>query len=227
MKQETVDRIEAQVDNWAYLKQLPPQLHGFTLVEDRKINGSYYDILHYENKQRRRRVTLYYHDETWEFKVRTAIGLTEFCNSEFIAERLEVEESLLQQRLAHHLAKLNRFAQQEIDSIIIDKKIHTWRYLEKYPQEIEGFKLFLTPQEPVKVLNGSYIVFDYSDFAAESNFMIYYNIFRDEFFGEAKLHRIPEMTYIFDSHELYELEKLLDEHLVAYLSSVRAKINNV
>lgn len=225
MKKETIDRIKAEVSNWQYLKNLPREIHGFTFVEDMKLDGDCYDILHYENVERRRRVTLYYHDETLEYKVRTAVGLTEFCNSEFIAEKTEIVELLLKERLVHHLENLASFSQQKIDSIVVDKKIIDWHYLDKFPAEIAGFKLFLTPQEPLKIINGSYIVFDYSDFAAASNFIIYYNIFRDEFFGEAKLYQIPEMTYAFDSRELFELEKLLDEHLSEHLHELRAKID--
>ena len=57
------------------------------------------------------------------------------------------------------------------------------------------------------MLNGSYIIFDYSDFALESNFIIYYNEFRSEFYGEARIKNIPEMNYTFDSDSLLELEE--------------------
>jgi len=224
MKQETIDKIKADVAAWEYGRNLPPELHGFHLVYDGTIKGDYYDILYYENAAQHKRVTLYYHDETWEYKVRTAVGLTEFCNHEFIAETIADEERLLRERFAHHLEKLSVFSPEEIDSIVVEKKILEWHYLDKLPKTIEGFTLFLTPQEPLKFINGSYIVFDYSDFAAKSNFIIYYNIFRDEFFGEAKIRNIPDMTYAFDSHELKDLELLLDEHLLPRLHEIRCKI---
>jgi hypothetical protein len=224
VKQEKIDRIKAEVGAWEYIKSLPKEAHGFLLNREGKAEGDRYDILYYENKARHLRVTLYYHDETWEYKVRTEAGMTSFCNNEFIAEKLEDAETLLKERFMRHLARLEKFNAADIDSIVVEKKILEWHYLDKIPKEIEGFKLFLVPQEPLKVLNGSYIVFDYSDFAAESNFVIYYNIFRDEFFGEAKIHGIPDMTYDFDSHELKDLEKLLDEHLREHLQLIRAKI---
>ncbi len=69
----------------------------------------------------------------------------------------------------------------------------------------------------VRVLNGSYIVFDYSDFDIESNFIIYYNEFRSEFFGEARIRNIPEMNYTFDSKNLEELEEKLRAKLRAHM----------
>ena len=105
------------------------------------------------------------------------------------------------------------------------KKILEWDYVAKLPETIEGFKLFIKPAQPVKTINGSYIIFDYCDFATDSNFIIYYNVFRDEFFGEAKIRKIPEMNYAFDSHELIELEEKLDEHLLARLKEIRSRID--
>ena len=89
------------------------------------------------------------------------------------------------------------------------------------PETIEGFVLFIRPDQPVKVINGSYIVFAYCDFEAESDFIIYYNVFRDEFFGEARVNKIPEMNYTFDSTELSELEEKLDQYLVPRLKEIR------
>ncbi len=100
----------------------------------------------------------------------------------------------------------------------------TWEYIKSLPLEIDGFKLFISPDKPVKVINGSYIIIDYCDFANESNFIIYYNVFRDEFFGEAKIHRIPEVTYEYDSSELNDLKQKLEEKLAKTLHDIRQRI---
>ena len=55
-------------------------------------------------------------------------------------------------------------------------------------------------------------------------FIIYYNVFRDEFFGEARLHRIPEVTYEYDCSELKDLESLLAKNLQATLHKIRERI---
>lgn len=35
-----------------------------------------------------------------------------------------------------------------------------WEYIDNLPKEIDGFKLFINPKEPVKIINGSYIIID-------------------------------------------------------------------
>ena len=64
---------------------------------------------------------------------------------------------------------------------------------------------------------------DYSDFSIESNFIIYYNEFRCEFFGEARVKNIPEMRYDFDSKTIEELEQKLDNQLAERLRGIRER----
>lgn len=224
MKEDTVKQITEAVDGWAYLKELPKKWHGFQLRRLMHVHGDIYDICGYYNDEARKGATLYYHDETKEYKLRARTGLTEFCNCDFIMPDLESMEAVLKERLDTILYDMAFFHKEKIDSIVIDKKILEWDYLEKIPAVIEGFTRFITPDKPLKAINGSYIIFDYCDFANESNFAVYYNIFRDEFFGEAKIRNIPDVNYIFDSHELSELEEKLDQHLAERLREIRAKL---
>ena len=58
---------------------------------------------------------------------------------------------------------------------------------------------------------------DYVDFSLESSFTLYYNIYRDEFFAEARIWNIPDVNYDFDSNELPELEEKLHQRLLPRL----------
>lgn len=224
MKETTKAAVEAALDDWAYLQSLPAELEGFALRRDMRVDGDQYDIFSYVCEVQRRRFTVYYHEETKEYKARIAVGLTEYCDIDFITDDLAVLEALLRERLAQTLRGLVEFDRAAIDSIVIEKKILEWPFAATLPETVEGFALFIRPSEPLRVINGSYIVIDYSDFAAQSNFIVYYNIFRDEFFGEAKIRRIPEMNYLFDSHQLEELEEKLRAHFLPRLREIRARL---
>lgn len=224
MEKETEEKIIAEVNQWQYIKDLPKECFGFALKYELYADGDIYNILSYSNPTTRRKVTLYYHDETKEYKVKTTVGLTEFCNIEFITAKQDMEEKILKERFERLLKSLAIFNKDDIDSIVVDKKVLEWQYVNNLPETIEGFQLFIKPSEPLRIVNGSYIIFDYCDFATESNFIIYYNVFRDEFFGEARINRIPEMNYIFDSHELIDLEEKLEEHLIPRLKEIRTRI---
>ena len=179
-----------------------------------------------KNQARHRKVTVYYHEETKEYKLRVQIGLTEFCRIEFISASLSRLEKILRERFAKIIEELAGFRIDTISCVVQEKQILTWDYVDKLPKTVEGFTLFIEPHEPVKTINGSYIVFDYSDFSAFSNFIIYYNVFRDEFFGEARVCEIPEMNYTFDASELVELEEKLDRYFLPRLKQIREQIEN-
>ena len=208
---------------WAYLQELPETVEGFSLKRLMREDGDKFYIYSYESPVLHRSIEVYYHEETKEYKLLVIIGLTEFCAIEYISESLAQLEHILRQKFALLIGDLSRFHREHINSIVVDKKIMEWNYIPQLPKQLEGFELFISPAEPVKVINGSYVVIDYCDFEIESNFIIYYNMFRDEFFGEARIRRIPEVTYAYDSSELDQLAAKLDEKLQNTLKDIRQR----
>ena len=223
MKDDVKEKVEQEIDGWKYMEELPGEWHGFVLSCEKQVVEDRYELYRYANENRHRSISVYYHEETHEYKVRTAIGLIEFCRIEFITGKFSVFEELLRLHFEPLLRDMAAFNPKTVTSLLLDKGIMEWQYGRDLPQELEGFQLFSRPCEPIRIANGSYIIFDYVDFAMESNFNIYYNIFRDEFFGESRVRNIPEVTYAFDSTELVELEEKLKNHMVAYLKEIRKK----
>ena len=205
------------------MQDLPEEIDGFTLKRLMHEDGDKFYIYSYESPALHRSIKVYYHEETKEYKLLVIIGLTEFCAIEYISESLAQLEHILRQKFALLIGDLSRFHREHINSIVVDKKIMEWDYIPKLPKQLEGFELFISPAEPVKVINGSYVVIDYCDFEIESNFIIYYNMFRDEFFGEARIRRIPEVTYAYDSSELDQLAAKIEEKLQNTLKDIRQR----
>ncbi|MBR4695757.1 MAG: hypothetical protein IKO94_06730 [Selenomonadaceae bacterium] len=223
MKDATKERVEEEIADWEYLEELPPEWFGSHLQKILHVEGDVYDLYGYANEDTHRSATAYFHEETKEYKVRVQIGLIEFCHIEFVTGNFQEFEKLLRQHFEPMLRDLAEFNPKTVTSLLLEKGVMEWEYGGKLPPEAEGFRLFIRPSEPVRINNGSYIVFDYVDFSIASNFTIYYNIFRDEFFGEARIRNIPVVTYSFDSNELPELEANLECHMLPYLQEIRRK----
>ncbi len=224
MKKENIAKVEQDTADWAYMEKLPAQWFGFHYQKEMRVNDDMYELYSYSNEDIHRSLTTYFHEETHEYKLRVRIGLTEFCRIEFIAPDLPSFERLLTEQFEGMLHDLAEFNPATINRIVRDKHILEWDYKKLLPDTLEGFQLFIRPDQPVRVLNGSYIVFDYSDFTVDSNFIIYYNMFRDEFFGEARINNIPDVNYTFDATELPELEEKLDANLKLRLEGIREKL---
>ena len=223
MKDATKERVERETDHWEYMGELPEERDGFRLERLMEIRGDCYELYRYANESAHRSITAYFHEETKEYKVRTSIGLMEFCRMEFITGDFDAFNNLLQEHFDQLLRRMSAFQPDSISSIAREKHIMEWDYGKKLPETLEGFELFISPAQPVEITNGSYAIIDYSDFALESNFMINYNIYRDEFFGEARIRRIPDVSYAFDARELDDLEQKLAQHLVPRLQEVRRR----
>ncbi|BEU87724.1 hypothetical protein TAMA11512_11880 [Selenomonas sp. TAMA-11512] len=223
MKDEIKARVDEEVAAWAYMEHLPEVLEGYQLQRDMRVAGDVYDLFSYENKEARRGLTVYFHEETKEYKLRVHVGLTEFARIECIAGDLSSFEALLQGNMQHILAEMAHFSEENLSSLIREKHLPDWEYGNALPKTLEGFELYISPKTPYQITNGSYIVFDYTDFSIRSNFTIYYNIYRDEFFGEARVVEVPEMNYDYDAKELETLEVRLREHLVPRLQDIRQR----
>lgn len=223
MKDETIAQVQVETQDWPLPQELPEVCHGFTLDREVHINGDMYDLFTYTNEALHKQAVAYFHEETHEYKLRVSYGLITFCRIEYITPKLAVFEAQLRKELAQTLANMAAFNPATLSSIVRDKQIMEWDLAAKLPAELEGFELFVRPTEPVKITNGSYIIIDYVDFALASSFTAYYNIFRDEFFAEARIWRIPDVTYDFDAHELPELAERLREKLVPRLQEIRKR----
>lgn len=223
LKEKIIERVNQEAGEWEYLAQLPEELHTMKLTRLYRENDDMFELFSYTNEERHLGLCAYFHQETEEYKVRIWIGLTEFCLMEFITASFEVFEEHLRRYLEGAVHDLIIYNPGSMSYVTQELDIASWDYEKILPPELEGFHLYITPATPIRVLNGSYIVFDYSDFDIKSNFIIYYNEFRCEFFGEARIANIPEMNYIFDSHSIPELEEKLQAHMVERLQEIRRR----
>lgn len=219
-----MQKIIEQVEAWQYLQQLPTEYEGFTLVCEPCASGSQYTIFTYQKPRDYRSFTVLYDKDTKDFLARVTVGLFEYYDVSFITGDLARLEQALAQRLERTLDVLANPGRQEYESIFRGKHILEWSYAAQLPKELHGFKFFIQPTEAVKTINGSYIIIDYSDFSMASNLVIYYNIYRDEFFGEMRVNQTPRMISQFDAKELAELTAKLEEGLEPALAGLRREI---
>lgn len=219
-----MEKIIQQVQKWEFIAELPKAFVGFTLKIELQIQETQYCMFTYYNEEWHKSFSVLYDTATKEYFGRMIIGLTEYFDANFIVGNLDALENLLKNRLENNLRSLAVFDREQVDSILIDKGLLEWPYGMELPEKLAGFELFIKPYEPVRIINGSYIIIDYSDFDNESNFVIYYNIFRDEFFGEVRLRRTPQMSSAFDAQTLEGLQENIKVHLKDVLESMRSQL---
>lgn len=219
-----MEEIIEQIGGSEYLKKLPEKLSGFVLTHQYSRDDQVYKIFSYHNQQQRRSFSVIYDNATKEYIARVTVGLVEFCDIAYIVADLAALEKVLAGHLENTLSQLGCFDIKNLDLIFREKKIAEWAYAAQLPVQAAGFELFIRPEQPLKIINGSYIILDYSDFSSDSNLIIYYNIYRDEFFGELRIKKTPQMAAVFETKLLSELEEKLSLYLVSTLEDMRKQI---
>ena len=118
MKEETIEKVNAEIANWQYLQDLPEQWYGFQLDRNTEISKDSYDLYRYVNEMLHKSATIYFHEETHEYKVRLKIGLIEFCRIEFITANLEVFEKLLKsQKKLQQKCEQARYKSKKLENL--------------------------------------------------------------------------------------------------------------
>ncbi len=219
MKEETIAKVAADLADW----QMPPidDWHGFVYRPSEKIVDDRREIFVCVNEDKHLSATAYFHEETREYKLRVKVGLNETVRIEFIAGNLADFAERLKMYFAALLTELNDIKNLPVPPLLKEKGIDEWSYGECLPPVCEGFALFIEPRAPFPVANGSYIIVDYSDFSIGSNFTLYYNIFRDEFFAEMRIAGVPTVTYDFDAKTLSRLTMIIKTKLATKLAEIR------
>ena len=217
MHAEVLTKIQAEVAEWEYLQSLPVAKGGFTLKKTLQEVEDRYEIFSYGDEEKHLELAAFYHEETNEYKVRLAYGLMKFVRTEFISRNLPD----FTERITEHFdATLREMTEgSSVSPLLAQKELNKWDY--PLPESAEGFALFCRPDKPFALANDSYLIFEYADFKANSGFDLFYNILRDEFFGESRIRGLSVVTYDFDARDLAHLSEKLNLHLTKYLQDIR------
>ena len=221
MTDDNITKLTAQATELHFAENLPPEICGFATKKIFAAVDDKFIFFTCTNDEIHCALTTYFHEETSEFKVIQRIGLTEFCLTNFFTEDFAAFQKLIDAELEHALKNLRDVRNGKFNRFLREKGIDEWNYGKNLPATLEGFELFISPEKPVEVTNGSFIVINYVDFAAGSDFVLYYNIYGNVFSAESRIKGDTQVSYAFESTTLPELEESLKENLPDELKNIR------
>lgn len=220
MGQLKITEIEAQLNEWEFLKELPPEIDGFKLTMGQGIDGQILTIASYSNEAMHSKLDLVYTSETFDYVPVKTIGMHTFRDIRYFCRDRDKFAKLMQEKLPELLADINREKKHRMGTLVEETGLASWEYAARLPQKVGGFELFIAPDNPIDYINGSTLFIDYSDFENGNQLVFFYNTFRNEFFAETKQGFLTGITHEFDCRNLEALEKLLDENLEAALQKL-------
>ena len=150
--------------------------------------------------------------------------MLEFALIEFITENFESFRNMVESRLPELIRTYYVDREENFSVLLKDKGITTVDWDDFLPESYAGFRRLIRPNDAVRIINGSYMILAYYDGATRSGLSLMYNILRDDFFAERRIHNFPNLVHDFDSSDLKLLKKALQERLLPVLDSIAADL---
>ncbi len=216
----SIDEIAQAAKDWNFIKELPAQIGNFQKTEPGTIEGKILTICSYYDVKNNSGVDIIYTNETFDYILVRKVGMNIYRDIRYIYKEKDEFAKKVGEALPKVLAETADPTLVNLGEMVGEKKILTWEYGNNLPEKIGLFSLYIKPSHAIDYLNGSIILLDYSDFVHQDQFVIYYNRFRNEFFGELKIGSVFHATKDFDSKSLGTLEKKLKGKLEAELDKI-------
>lgn len=215
---------------WNITAILPLQVGDFQLWKEYRMvqeNGSdrEYLLFAYRNQQNDWSVRVIFNPESEEFSVRTDIGMLEFALIEFITSDFAMFRAMVEERLPRIIRDYYVERSRNFSVMLKQKGIPDVRWDDFLPEEYKGFRCLIRPHEAVRIINGSYMILSYYQKESKSGLSVMYNILRDDFFAERRIHNFPNLVHDFDGSSLDGLKHSLQQRLLPVLDRISDDIS--
>ena len=88
------------------------------------------------------------------------------------------------------------------------------------PERLGHYVRVIAPKMPLLGLNGSYIIAAYECEEKDTGILFFYNMYRDEYYGELRAKGIPGIIHQYDARTIEALEAAIEKHLVKDLKEL-------
>lgn len=193
-KIEKIEDIQASLESWDFIAQLPEAVGSFRKQPGRGIEGQMLYMVSYVDEANYRRLELIYTKETFDYLPLKMVGLNVFRDERYYCRDKEKFAKLMLEHLEQLLGELSVDCQSGYGYEGIEMHFDTWEYWKTLPKQIGSFKLFITPDKPVRYINGSTIFLDYMDYEKQSHLYFLFNGYKMEVFGEMLQANVPVTT---------------------------------
>ena len=223
------DKLIDEVKQWNIDSALPPSVGDFKLTKEFStcsVNGGDEEFLlfTYSDSHNGWSVRGTLDPATDEFSIRTDIRMLEFALIEFITEDFALYRQMVEERLPRLIRDYYVERQRNFSVILKEKGIPHEDWAGILPQEYKGLTCLVQPGEAVRIINGSYMILAYYSEELQSGLSVMYNVLRDDFFAERRIHNFPNLVHDFDSQSLRDLVAALQRRLRPVLDELIAEL---
>ena len=217
------EEIETDFKNWQVGDLFPSSIGTFDLQIELTDAEDAFHLFSYVDKGRGWAVHAIYDKGIEEFSLKGSLCIMQITFIEFISADFDYFRKMLLHRLVTLIDCWVVHPEKNFSVLLKKKKIDVWEYEAVLPDSYAGFQRIISPDKAVKILNGSFVVAAYYNIACNSGLVLLYNILRDDFFAEIRVHHFPSLVHDFDSGDLRLFERKLQTNLKPVLDALKEK----
>jgi hypothetical protein len=201
-----------QFMDWDIRADLPERVGTFVLKKLDRQEGRTYFAYAYVDELTGWEARILFEEETMDYMVKFYCRLFTLTEIELIHNDFDGFREDVKNILPRAIDK--RFNHREkVSALVAGHGFMTWDYSRVLPESIGEYKRLVEPHRPLLGLNGSYIICVYEWKEKERGILFFYNMYRDEYYGELRDKGIPGIVHQYDAKTTAELEKKIQEHL--------------
>lgn len=211
-----------ELRNWDFLQLLPDKIGEFNLSKPFEKIELEVVIARYEGFNDCA-LEICYTQETGDFVVTKNVGLFRFRDDRYYSRDREDFVTRFLPNLAGEIGEISNGIAHKYPCTAKFLELDKWKDWQKLPRQHGNFQLYITPDNPLRYLNGSWVLFAYEDKVNKHQLAVFYNEYRNEIFAELKRGGIYEYTNKFDVG--FDEGKYLDKKKL-FLKDVMKKMEN-
>lgn len=204
---------------WEIEKDLPKSIGEYELKRIDKQDDRKYYAFSYVGKETGWQVESLFDEETMDYMIKVDFRLFVISQIEMISGDFEKFKSMVKNMLPEFINK-EMIQRNKVSVLVKNKGFTEWDYSEIMPKTIDKYIRVIEPKMPVLGLNGSYIIAAYECKENNSGILFFYNMYRNEYYGEMRSGGIPKIIHKYDAKTIKEFEQRVSKNLTKDLKEL-------
>lgn len=204
LKQEREKRRQEFL-SWDAEHELPQAIGEYRFHRIDKQEGRIYYAFGWLGEKTGWDVRVLFDEETMDYMVKMYLHMVTMTEIECITGDLIAFKGLVKQ-LTPQAVERELIHRENVSILVKGKGFMAWDYREVLPETIGHYRRTIEPKAPLLFLNGSYIIAAYECQEKDTGVLFFYNIYRDEYYGELRAGGIPGIIHQYDASTVEDLE---------------------
>lgn len=210
--------------SWEIENDLPREVGDYILrridfptAEDRnagkvKTDSCVYTAFAWENEKNGWMVKAIFDEETKDYMVKMDLRLMTLTQLESITGDFEQFKKRVRELTPKAIEK-DLIRLERVPALAADKGFMKWDYKKVMPEKVGKYERIIKPTNPVEGLNGSFVIGAYECKERNVGALFFYNIYREEYYGELRAGSIPVIVHQYDATTIGEFSSRLEAYL--------------